>query len=132
MATRNHTLDRVEGNDPDANRVIRWAGLLTTDVGDWITIPAFADYTVQLVIDSGTTLAALSIEGSNEVGTPAAKNIGILHDSRGSIAANNLTFAFADGGMLRQGLEAPVKMRPNFSGTGDSSVTVIIRYRKEK
>jgi hypothetical protein len=128
MATRNHILDRVEGHSPESLRVIRWTGLLTTDVGDWITIPEHTDYTVQMVIDSGTTLAALSLEGSNAVGVPAAKNIGILNDSRGY--ANPITYAFADGGKLKQGLESTVQMRPNFSGAGDSSVTVIVSFKK--
>lgn len=130
MATRNHSIDAIPGYDQDGNRVVRWTGLLTTDVGDWITVPAFTDYSVQMVIDSGTTLAALSMEGSNEKATPAAKNIGILNDSRGY--SNPMTWAFADGGKFKQGLEAPVQMRPNFSGAGDSSVTVIVRFRKGK
>lgn len=130
MATRNHINDRVAGYSPDALRVIRWTGLLTTDVGDWITVPDYTDYSVQLVVDSGTTLAALSIEGSSAVdAAPATKNIGILNDSRGF--GNPMTYAFADGGKWKQGMECPVRIRPNFSGAGDSSVTVVIVFRRK-
>jgi hypothetical protein len=130
MATRNHSTDRVPGYSPESLHVIRWTGLLTTDVGDWVTVPQHTDYTVQIVIDSGTTLVTpgVRIDGSNEIGTPAAKNIGVLNDSRGY--ANTMEWVFADGGKVRQGLEVPVQMRPNFYGTGDSSVTVIISFKK--
>jgi len=128
MATRNHIFDAVPGHS-DALRVIRWTGLLTTDVGDWVSVPEHADYSVQLVIDSGTTLVAFSIEGSSAIGVPAAKNIGILNDSRGY--GNAMTYVFADGGKWKQGLEAPVQIRPNFSGTGDSSCSVVIVFRKK-
>ena len=129
MATRNHVYDRVEGQG-EALRTIRWTGLLTTDVGDWITVPMHTDYTVQVVVDSGTTLATpgVRIDGSNAVGVPAAKNIGVLNDSRGY--ANTMEWVFADGGKLRQGLESPVQIRPNFYGAGDSSVTVIIAFKR--
>jgi hypothetical protein len=130
MATRNHVTDRVEGYSPESLHVIRWAGLLTTDVGDWVTVPQHTDYSVQVVVDSGTTLVTpgVRIDGSNAVGTPVAKNIGVLNDSRGY--TNTMEWVFADGGKMRQGLEAPVQMRPNFYGTGDSSVTVIISFKK--
>jgi hypothetical protein len=128
MATRNHVTDRVEGYSPESLHVIRWAGLLTTDVGDWVTVPQHSDYTVQLVVDSGTTLVALVIEGSNAVAAPVTKNIGVLNDAR--FGTNPMQFAFADGGKFRQGGEAPVQIRPNFSGAGDSSVSVIVCFRK--
>ncbi len=130
MAVRNHTNQQARGHNPDTLRVIQWTGLLTTDTGDWIAVPDGTDYSVQLVINSGTTLAALSIEGSSETfpTAPVAKNIGILNDSRGY--GNPMTYAFADGNKWKQGLECPVQIRPNFSGAGDSSATVVIVFRR--
>jgi hypothetical protein len=131
MATRNHSTDRIPGYSPESLHVIRWTGLLTTDVGDWVTVPQHSDYTVQLIADSGTTLANVIMEGSNENAAPSAKNIGVLNDSRGAGGTTQLRWvAFADANKLLQGLEAPVQMRPNFSGAGDASVTVIVVFRK--
>jgi hypothetical protein len=128
MATRSHTTDRVPGYSPTSLHVIRWTGLLTTDVGDWVTVPEYTDVTYQMILDSGTTLAALSIEGSNEVATPAAKNTSIINDSRGY--GNPITWVFADGNKFKTALDSPLQIRPNFSGAGDSSVTVIASFKK--
>lgn len=128
MATRLHSNLLPAGQSAQALRVIQWTGLLTTDVGDWITVPEHTDATFQLIVDSGTTLVALSMEGSNAVGVPVAKNIGIINDSRGF--ANPMTWAFADATKFKTALDAPVQVRPNFSGAGDSSVTIIGTFKQ--
>lgn len=69
---------------------------------------------------AGTTV---TIQGSNEPGTPAAG--AALNDSRGE--GNALTFVTASGNDLKMSCEAPLKVRPVLTGgDGTTSFTVVL------
>lgn len=66
MATRNHENLQPVGFGSEL-LLIRWAGLLTTDTGDWIAIPQHCDVTVQCFGTFGGAASTVTMQGSNEV-----------------------------------------------------------------
>lgn len=130
MATVNSTKDAIEGHGQDEVLCIRWTPLTTTNVdGSWEMVPAYADRTVHVFGTFGAG-CTLSIEGTNEVGTPAKPVT--VNDSRGE--GNPMTFLTAGGDDIKVMAEAPLKVRPKITGGGDgtTSLTVIMVCRRAR
>lgn len=131
MAERAHSSLAVNGFSNDTVRVIRWTGLLATDTGDWVTVPLHTEYSVH-VYGTGGVGGSVQIEGSNEIAAAPTAPV-ILNDTRGAGGTNRMLFTVTGGfsPFLVQGLESPLKMRPNVTaGDGSVSLTVVVCFRK--
>ena len=113
MVTVNHSIDRIV---LDGNRswVVTWASMANGDTGEFVTLPAHADRSVQLggTFSTGGTVV---IEGSND-----QTNYLVLDDFQG----NALSFTTADLESISQVTE---RIRPDVTaGDGSTSINVYL------
>lgn len=115
MTTRNHTKSNA-GNHTNFV-LVTWSGLLNGEAGDALTLPFYADKTVQILgtFGSGGTIV---IEGSND-GT----NYATLTDP----SDNALSKGAAS---IETIMQNPLYIRPRVTaGDGTTNLTVIIACR---
>ena len=122
MATVPHTALYPTGTDSSRLRVVQWGPLTTTNRdGEWVMLPSLPDKTVHVYGTFGAA-ATLTLEGSNEPGTPA--NQVPVNDTRGE--SNALIFLTAGGNDIKQMLENPPKVRPNLTGGDETTALTVL------
>ena len=99
----------------DSRFVAKWVLTDSDRNGDWIEIPIGADRSVHVVFTAGT--GTVTIEGSNETGTPAA-GVQLKNEQHTTIS------------LTATGIELPLpntlKVRPVVSGGSSNNISVYL------
>lgn len=116
MATRTATRIDVPARGPV--EVWEWTGLLNSDDGSWVILPAGSDRSVHAYGTFGAG-GTVTIQGTNETGTPA--NPVALRDNFGT------ALTLQTGAAALKGVHEPVyKIRPAITG-GDGTTALTVR-----